>query len=199
MRFGRGRPRREGLLADAQRWAIEGIEYVQLREKDLDAGELLHLADAMLAVFRQHGALTKLLGARTKLLMNGRADVALAAGADGVHLTAHPDELTVEQVRRVFANAGARNPLISVSAHTVAEVRRAQEAGADLVLFGPVFEKRLQGVVVTPGSGLDLLREASAAAQGTPVFALGGVTPANMGKCADAGASGVAGIRLFQC
>ena len=190
-RFGEGDAARQaGLLADAERWAAEGMDYVQLREKDLLAGDLLTLTRGMVTVFRRHGG-------RTKLLVNGRADVAVGGGADGVHLTAHPDELTPEQVRRVFALAGVKEPVVSVSAHTLSEVERARDGGADLILFGPVFEKRVGGEVVVEGTGLERLREACVAAGDVPVLALGGVISENACVCLGAGAAGTAGIRLF--
>ena len=81
----------------ARRWAAEGVEFVQLREKQLDAGELVRLTAAMQAALRE--------GGKTKLLVNGRADVAVAAGADGVHLSSRAGELTAEQVRREIGRA----------------------------------------------------------------------------------------------
>ena len=176
-------------LEHARRWADEGVDYVQLREKQMAAGELVKLAVAMLEVLRESG--------KTKLLVNGRPDVAVAAGADGVHLTAAEGELTVDQVRAVFEAAAAGRPLISVSCHTLEEVRRAVSDGADFLLFGPVFEKRVDGEMVGKGVGLDRLQEASKAADGTPVLALGGITWPRAELCIEAGASGVAGIRLF--
>jgi len=176
------------LLKRAQRWAAEGVDFVQLREKHLAAGELAELARAMLKIFS---------GSKTKLLVNARADVAAATSADGVHLTAHPDELTPEQVRRVFALAGRPAPAVSVSCHSVADVTRAVAAGTDLILFGPVFEKRVAGEVVVRGVGLEALHEAWLAASGVPVLALGGIQQQNMAACREAGAAGVAGIRLF--
>ena len=180
----------EGNVSQARVWAFEGLDYVQLREKRLEAGDLVRVARAMVEVFREADA-------RTKLLVNGRADVAVAAGADGVHLTSRPGELTVEQVRRVFAEAGRVAPVVSSSCHTLEDVRRAVDGGVDLVLFGPVFEKRVKGVVVAAGVGMEALQEACEVAAGTPVLALGGVTRADMALCVDAGAAGVAGIRLF--
>jgi thiamine-phosphate pyrophosphorylase len=180
-------------MAHAQRWASEGVEFVQLREKQLGAAELVRLAAAMRTALRETG--------KTKLLVNGRADVAVAAGADGMHLTARARELTAEQVRRVFRAAGAEEPVVSVSCHSLEEVRRAVDGGMDLILFGPVFEKRVvhpgAGEVVVAGVGLEALRAACAAAGTTPVLALGGVTWESAGLCVEAGAAGVAGIRLF--
>ena len=176
-----------GLVADAARWADLGVDFVQLREKTLGGSELLRLASAMVGVFREQGG-------TTKLLVNGRADVALAAGADGVHLTASADELTVEQVRRVFGEAA----VVSVSCHSVEEVRRARKMGADLVLFGPVFGKSVEGSLVVEGVGLEALREACEVAGGVKVLALGGVDAENAADCVEAGAAGIAGIRLFN-
>jgi len=176
------------LLERAQRWAYEGVEFVQLREKHLAAGELSKLARAMLALFH---------GTATKLLVNARADVAAAIGADGVHLTAHPDELTPGQVCRAFALARRPAPVISVSCHSVVQVAQAATAGVDIILFGPVFEKRVDGEVVVAGVGLDALHEACVAADGVPVLALGGITMGNTTVCLETGAAGVAGIRLF--
>jgi thiamine-phosphate pyrophosphorylase len=173
----------------AHRWVREGVQFVQLREKQLAAGELVKLATALRAALHEAG--------KTKLLVNGRADVAVAAGADGVHLTALEGELTPEQVREVFRAAGAGRPIISVSCHTLDEVRRSVGEEVDLILFGPVFEKRVEGEMVGEGLGLDALQEACAAAEGTPVLALGGVTWPRSELCIEAGAAGVAGIRLF--
>jgi thiamine-phosphate pyrophosphorylase len=178
------------LAAQAGLWARAGIDWVQMREKDLSAGELERVARAMLAAIRSAGG-------RTRLLVNGRVDVALAAGADGVHLTAHPEELGVVQVRRLWT--AERSPVISVSCHSVEEVDRAREGGADMALFGPVFGKRLPGERTLPGLGLERLREACHAgeADSLPVLALGGVTEKNTAQCLAAGTAGVAGIRLF--
>jgi thiamine-phosphate pyrophosphorylase len=179
------------LIADAGRWAQDGVDFVQLRDKTLDARELSNLARTIL------NDIAEVTGAKTWLLINGRADVAVAVGAAGVHLAAHPDELTPEQVRRVFALAGRPAPMISVSCHTLEEVQRARIAAVDLILFGPVFEKRVDGAQVAAGVGLEALHEACAVAGEIPVLALGGVTRDLAGECIRAGAQGIAGIRLF--
>jgi len=191
MRFGRSADaRRAGLLADAARWAELGVDFVQLREKSLDVGELAELARAMIEVFRKHGG-------TTKLLVNGRVDVAIAAGADGVHLTSGASELTAAQVRALFARAGRGEAVVGVSCHSLADVERAHRSGVDLILFGPVFEKRVGGEVVSEGVGLEALRGTCGVAGSTPVLALGGVDEENVEDCARAGAAGIAGIRLF--
>ena len=178
------------LIAHARRWAHQKIDFVQLREKTLEAGELLELAEAMLAIFQEQGG-------HTKLLINGRADVAMAAKADGVHLTSQSGSLTPAQVRQLYAQPTRPEPIVSTSCHGLAEVERACSLGADLILFGPVFEKLMDGRVVTAGVGLDMLRRACTSAGETPVLALGGITEETASACVEAGAAGVAGIRLF--
>ncbi len=183
------------LLLAAQRWAADGIDYVQLREKGLPARDLLALAQSMLAVLR--GTEAPDPRHRTCLLINSRADVALAARADGVHLTSHPDELTPAQVRVLFARARLPPPIVSISCHTAADVQRSAAGGVDLILFGPVFEKRVAGELVNQGVGLNALRTACQIARRTPVLAIGGITTKNIQLCLDSGAAGIAAIRLF--
>jgi len=178
-------------MGDGRRWAQDGIDYIQLREKKMNAAELTGLARTILE------EIATMPQAKTKLLINGRPDVAVAAGAAGVHLTSHPDELTPEQVRTIFAVSTDDAPVISVSCHTLDEVRRAHEARVDLILFGPVFEKRVARQLIQDGSGLKMLEAACRAAEGTPVLALGGVTTENTADCVAAGAAGIAAIRLF--
>ncbi|WP_263417093.1 thiamine phosphate synthase [Terriglobus albidus] len=172
---------RRALLDLARWWAHAGIDYLQLREKDLEAAEMVSLARRIL---------TELAGSRTKLLINGRLDVALATGAHGVHLTSREGELTPAQVRSIFPEA-----IVSVSCHTIDDVRHSLDA--DFLLFGPVFEKSVTGERVAEGSGLELLHQACLAAGQVPVLALGGITADNTNACLEAGASGIAGIRLF--
>jgi thiamine-phosphate pyrophosphorylase len=183
--------RQSALIAQVRRLASQGVNFVQLREKDLEAGALAALTRELLPVLRSHSP-------APKLLINSRADVAVAVGADGVHLTSAPGELTPAQVRQLYAAAGLPEPVVSVSCHTVAQVACARESAASLILFGPVFEKRVAGELVAAGTGLDLLREACQAAAPTPVLALGGITAANSAACVAAGAAGIAAIRLFQ-
>jgi thiamine-phosphate pyrophosphorylase len=176
---------------NACRWAEDGVDFVQLRDKKLDAAHLLHFARSILK------DIAAVPNAITRLLINDRGDVAIAASAAGVHLTAHPDELTPTQVREIFAIGKRSAPVLSVSCHTIAEVERARDAAVDFILFGPVFEKCIGGELVSAGVGLEMLREACIAAGTTKVLALGGVTRDNTNHCIEAGAEGVAGIRLF--
>ncbi len=159
-----------------------GVDCVILREKHLGAGALKQVARLVVEA----------VAGRGKVLVAQRVDVALAAGADGVHLSARPGELTVGQVRRLMPSSW-----VSVSCHTVEEVRRAREAGASAALFGPVFGKQVNGVEVVAGVGLQRLGEACAAAGEMPVLALGGVGASNAEECVRSGAAGIAGIKMF--
>jgi len=196
--------RQAALLAQASRLAAAGVDFIQLRERDLSAADLADLARSLLAVLHTHHP-------APKLLIHSRADVALATHADGVHLTSSPDALTPAQVRTLFASASLPKPIISLSCHTLDEVVRAATSAPENrpihILFGPVFEKVVgekavgeETVVdkkVVDGTGLDLLRAAARAAAPIPVLALGGITDANAAAALDAGAAGIAAIRLF--
>jgi thiamine-phosphate pyrophosphorylase len=184
---------RSRLLVRIGEAAHADVDYIQLREKDLAAHDLERLAREAARTVRENSA-------TAKLLINGRADVALASGADGVHLPA--GELDASEVRALWMRASDRAPLIAVSAHTIEEVRAAADQGANFAVLAPIFEKAHTGV---QGIGIDALRAACAstppaesATEGFAVLALGGVTLANAGSCLAADAGGVAGIRLFQ-
>jgi thiamine-phosphate pyrophosphorylase len=179
------------LLKEASRWIAEGIDFIQLREKDLPAATLATITRNLLEEI-------DLTASPTRLLINSRPDIALATGAHGVHLSAPPDELSSTQVRNLFLSAGRPKPLITISCHTLAEVHRARHNQVDAILFAPVFEKPLANEQRLPGQGLDQLRAACLAATPVTVFALGGVTLQNASSCLRAGAAGVAGIRLFR-
>ena len=181
-----------GLVDQAKRLAAEGVDFLQLREKDLEAKELIGVARRIITAAREDGVAGKPV---LRVLVNGRPDVALAAGADGVHLPSGPEQLTVVQVRRLFAEQDA---IVSVACHSLVEVERASGEGADLILFSPVFGKRLAGGEELAGVGLERLSEACRVAGQTPVLALGGVTLGSVQACLKAGASGIAAIRLFS-
>jgi len=183
--------RQTALLDQCARWGCEGIDFIQLREKDLPAADLASLARRILTLLANTRS-------TTKLLINSRPDVALATAAHGVHLTAAPGELTPSQVRQLYAVAGCTAPVLSVSTHTVAEVIQASNDRVDAILFAPVFEKSIAGQIVAPGQGLEQLHRACIAAAPVPVYALGGITPENAASCIAAGAAGIAGIRLFH-
>lgn len=193
-------------IAEAARW---GVEFIQLREKDLSARELERLARDAVRVMNDN--LPRSAGqAITRLLINSRLDVALAAGADGVHLPAN--DMTAAEARAIWDKSVTitgrprGQAIVGVSCHSSAEVHRAHADDADLVVFAPVFEKVIAGKGQR-GTGLEALRDACetgtrAAGRANkrefPVFALGGVTLENARQCIAAGAAGVAGIRLFQ-
>jgi thiamine-phosphate pyrophosphorylase len=194
-----GEPGREAdLLRLAARLAETGVDFVQLREKDLEAGALVSLARKLLVVLRSNAH-------PPKLLINARADVAVAAGADGVHLTSATGSLTPADIRQLYASAGLPEPVVSVSCHTLSEIPSARAAAASLILFGPVFEKVISAAasedateaLVSEGIGLNLLHLACATASPTPVLALGGITAENTPATIAAGAAGIAAIRMF--
>ncbi len=175
---------RSAMLRRIAEAARAEVDYIQLREKDLPSDELEQLARAAASAVRMNSA-------TTKLLINRHVDIALAAGADGVHL---PSGSPLSEVRAAWFKSSNREPIIGVSAHSVDDVRHAESYDASFAVLAPIFEKVATGA---KGIGLDLLREACVAST-MPVLALGGVTLANAPSCIDAGAGGIAGIRLFQ-
>ncbi len=199
--------RRERLLEKMAEAARAGVDYVQLREKDLPARELESLARDAVRICRE----TRNAERETKLLINSRSDIALASGADGVHLPT--DDVLASDARAIWSAVLTRNWkletgnfVIAVSCHSLDEVRLAEAHGADFAVFGPIFEKRGTSLSVGP----DALRAAchrsargdrktEAIEFGTmPVLAIGGITVENARACVEAGAAGIAAIRLFQ-
>ena len=178
------------LLRQAEEWASNEVDFIQLREKDLKAGALAILARKLVDAIRSHKA-------STRVLINSRVDIAIAAEAAGVHLTSAPGSLTPGQIRLLYRDAGLPEPVVSISCHKLTDVVLAREKGASLILFGPVFEKRVDSRLVSGGVGLELLRAACAKAAPVPVLALGGVSEANVSACLATGAAGIAAIRLF--
>lgn len=196
--------RTSALIPLARRWAAHNIDYIQIREKDLAPNDLRELAQSIVSAVRE-------INQTTKVLLNGPAAIALAAGADGVHLPSKGSPNAAAEVRALFAQSG-RDAILSHSCHSVQEVLKVREESQrdphatstnTLILYAPVFEK----ILVPPapgqpserihGQGFDALRAAVHAAGNIPVLALGGITAENAPACIDAGAAGVAGIRLF--
>lgn len=177
--------RRRHLLERIAEAASVGIDYVQLRERDLSAAQLESLAQEAVRLIRESHS-------GTRLLINSRADVALAAGADGVHLRSN--DIPPSDVRSIWKMARENHlPIVAISCHSEPEIISGENAGSHFVVFGPVFEKRGPNVTL---QGIERLRQASR--HHIPVFALGGVTKENARACMEAGAKGIAGIRLFQ-
>ena len=175
------------LLGKIAECTAAGVHYIQLREKDMNTRELQGLAEEAARLVKHTGS---------RLLINSRIDVALACRAGGVHLPAN--DMPASEARALFVRAGHANPMIGVSCHTVEEVALGEAHGADFAVFGPVFEKNSQ----PNNKGLEQFERAChrprLAIRTMPVLALGGITTGNFMSCRDAGASGIAGIRLFQ-
>jgi len=167
----------ESALAAARDAAPPGTVAMQLREKDLPARELYELALTLRAICTRYGA---------RMLINDRADVAMATGAAGVHLPS--DSIGATDARKLLGP----DRLIGVSAHSTEEIAAAARAGADFAVFGPVFDPISKGAY-RPAAGLDALAKACRAGV-IPVFALGGITPARVRESLEAGAAGVAAI-----
>lgn len=158
-----------------------GVDLVQIREKDLPTRELLSLVEAAVAAAR---------GGATRVVVNDRLDVARALGAAGVHLGTQslPARLVRRQVPKEF--------LVGVSCHSLAEARAAEDAGADYAVLGPIFETPSK-LPYGPPLGLARLREVAARVK-IPLLALGGITVERVSACLEAGATGIAGITIFQ-
>jgi len=169
----------QALLERIEANARAGVEWVQIREKDLDGRALAELV--LEALRRAPGAL---------ILVNSRADVALACGAGGLHL---PAGSPPPSAFRPICPPGFR---IGVSCHSEEELVLAEREGADYALFSPVF-RPLSKEDARPPHGLEGLRRACSRVR-IPVLALGGITAENAPLCAAAGAAGVAGISMFQ-
>jgi thiamine-phosphate pyrophosphorylase len=196
--------RRRRLLEKITEAARAGVDYIQLREKDLSTRELESLASEAVSVVEKLRTENREL--RTALLINSRTDIALAAGADGVHLRS--DDISPQEVRAIWRICGAglcgagtparqlspQPPSIGVSCHSPEEAAKAAENSATFAVFAPIFEKKVSPA--TPAKGLSSLQEACKAR--IPVLALGGVTLSNALSCLEVGAAGIAGIRLFQ-
>lgn len=157
----------------------EGVNLVQIREKALEGRQLFEIVKAAVEIVS---------GSDTLILVNERFDVALAANAHGVHLPA--SALSASIVR----NYVPVSFLIGVSTHNYGEVELAVEEGADLVVFGPVFSSPGKGSPV----GVSELQRACHAIPDIPVLALGGVDETNIDSVIDAGAAGIAAIRLLN-
>jgi thiamine-phosphate pyrophosphorylase len=165
--------------------AKAGVDWIQLREKDLAGRELAGMTARAMAC----------AGNDTAILVNDRADVACALGASGVHLGGH--SLPPEEARRLvnYCCAG-KDFLVGVSAHSLEGAIQSEQAGADYVIFGPVFATPSKADFGPP-QGVKRLQEVCEQLT-IPVLAIGGITLENAKDCSAAGAAGIAAIRLFQ-
>ena len=185
--------RRNRLLEKIAEAARAGVDYIQLREKDLATRALESLAREAIVVLKDLRAQHPQL--RTRLLINSRSDLALATGADGVHLRS--EDISPRDLRKIWKDTalpGRHAPIIGVSCHSLAEVMKAEADQATLAVFAPVFGKK--DSPASQSVGLNQLHEACKAK--IPVLALGGITLENAQSCLEAGAAGIAAIRLFQ-
>jgi thiamine-phosphate pyrophosphorylase len=164
-----------------RRAAAGGARYVQVREPGLRDREVVECARRLVRAVRPLGA---------AVLVNDRLDLALAAGADGVHLKS--SGIPTRAVRR----AAGEGFLVARSTHAPAEAEEAAEEGADLVVFGPVFATPSKAAYGPP-VGLSALREAARRCR-APLYALGGVDATNARACIEAGAAGVAVVRAVM-
>lgn len=158
-----------------------GAKAIQLREKDLSAVQIFNMANELKEICRQNGA---------KLLINERADIVSALDADGVHLTAKG--LPVHAVRKVLP----ANKIIGVSTHAFVEAKRAEQAGCDFILFGPIFRTPSKIRYGKP-QGLRKLKELTERVT-VPVFAVGGINPERAQECLEHGAAGVAVVSAIM-
>jgi thiamine-phosphate pyrophosphorylase len=171
------------LLGNMNRAAQAGVDWIQLRERDLEGRALFEL------VLRG----MQICGS-SRIVVNDRLDVAWAAQAGGVHLG--ENGLPAGDVTRWRDQAGRRDFLVGVSCHSLKRAVEMGAAGADYVFFGPVFATPSK-TAFGPPQGLQKLSEVCRALA-IPVLAIGGVTAQNAPACLQAGAAGIAAIRLFQ-
>jgi thiamine-phosphate pyrophosphorylase len=176
------------MLAHIRTAIAAGVDWVQIREKDLPDRELLALVRAAVGMANH-------LASKARVIVNDRLDVALAAGAGGVHLGGQslPAREIVGWCRAGNVPAGF---LVGVSSHGFEKAREAEDAGATYVFFGPIFDTPAKRSFGAP-QGIPKLAEVCRSVR-IPVIAIGGVNEVNSEECMRAGAAGIAAIRLFQ-
>lgn len=180
------------LISSIRSAIAAGVDWVQIREKDLASREVLTLATKTIGAAEQFRASRS---DPVRILVNDRLDVALAADAAGVHL-GRESTPTAEVARWCRDENVPAEFLIGVSCHSLAEVREAEAAGATYAIFGPIFNTPSKKPFGQP-QGVAKLREVCDAVR-IPVIAIGGVNDRNAVECVRAGAAGIAAIRLFQ-
>jgi thiamine-phosphate pyrophosphorylase len=173
-----------------------GIDWVQIREKDLPARELASLARQALDIAGKYSAKRS---SPVRVLVNDRLDVAIAGRAGGVHLGER--SLPVAEAKRLLASAVQKKAvdgsfLVGVSCHSIEAAQGVERDGADYVFFGPIFPTPAKEHFGS-AQGVESLAQVCGATS-IPVLAIGGITPAKAESCVIAGAAGIAAIRLFQ-
>jgi len=178
------------LLDHIEKAARAGVDWIQLREKDLEGRALFDLAAKAIAVTSaaRNGKV------QTRILVNDRLDVAWAARAAGVHMG--ETSLPVSEALRYRDQAGRADFLVGASCHSLEGALHAAAEGADYIFFGPVFSTPSKQAFGPP-QGLQKLGQICGAVS-VPVLAIGGITSENAAACLRAGAAGIAAIRLFQ-
>jgi thiamine-phosphate pyrophosphorylase len=178
-------PNEAALLRRIRKVISHGVDFVQIREKDLPDRRLFNLTLRVMEMVRETPR-----AARCRVLVNGRADIAAAAGADGVHLTS--SGLMNSEIRAWIP----KNFIVGASVHTTREIRAACAGGIDYILVGHVFptaSKEGMGAAL----GVDFLRRACLGTS-VPILALGGITAERIPAVLQAGVAGIAGISIFQ-
>lgn len=183
----------EALARKIAEVAAAGVDWVQIREKDLTTRELAALTREALRSAAKSGSTRAV-----RILVNDRLDVALAERTDGAHLG--ENSLPVQEAKRLVVtspfSSGSSDFLLGVSCHSLEAARAAESSGADYIFFGPVFATPSKSAFGAP-QGARRLEEVCRAVA-IPVIAIGGVTLENAASCIQAGAAGLAAIRLFQ-
>lgn len=183
---------RPALLGKIGAAAAAGVDWIQIREKDLSGRDCSSLISEALQIAAKSTASGR---TSTRIFVNDRLDVALSEGAGGAHLG--ESSLPVEEARRLALARGQQEDfLIGVSCHTLEAAKSAERSGADYLFFGPVFATPSKAAYGAP-QGLERLAEVCRAVS-IPVLVIGGVTLANCAACLAAGAAGISAIRLFQ-
>jgi thiamine-phosphate pyrophosphorylase len=176
--------------------AAAGVDWVQIREKDLTASDLASLTRRALLIAAQPSAKRS---CAIRVLVNDRLDVALAERAGGVHLG--EKSLPLSEAKRLIQSTPVKQTigesfLTGVSCHSLEAAEAAERGGADYIFFGPIFATPSKETFGPP-QGVERLREVCRSVS-IPVLAIGGITLDNAESCVVAGAAGIAAIRLFQ-
>jgi thiamine-phosphate pyrophosphorylase len=181
----------EALLVKIAAAVAAGLDWIQIREKDLSARNCGSLTREALRIAASS---PESKTTRTRILVNDRLDIALTEHAGGVHLG--EKSLPPAEAKRLGKRFQGSDFLTGVSCHSLEAAKSAAQDGADYLFFGPVFATPSKAAFGSP-QGLQRLNEVCRAVS-RPVLAIGGITLANAYACLAAGASGIAAIRLFQ-